>query len=369
MNAVWALGLLLCAIDGTTTPPPPLPISHLIPDSLTKLLATQPELLQHHEGYLKELAARPALAQTETAWWQASTVPSLRELADHFDDALAENETAQLRFDAFYKTLAHSTEAREAVETLVRTELERARTDRNLPPALRFIRANPDIGLRFLKDPRQVRPLPALLESAYKAFERQPEWTQSLFIALDKIAHLPDAHLSIFPWWRELDKLEQAAQAPRLDDALEERPNEYWMWHQRNLSLANDDQAGPWMRYWSRLVHRDPELAKEYGPFLSKLLAEPEQLRQHLVDLQEKHGRETPKPWPPKSTPPKLTPKLGRDAFDVMRRSLEPTTVDTPERPTIERPQRPARPTPPTPPTGGNGNTPELRTYTRKSQE
>ena len=66
MNGLWALCLVLASFDGTSSPPPPLPVTHLIPESLTKLLAAQPELLQHHEGFLKQLAARPALAETET---------------------------------------------------------------------------------------------------------------------------------------------------------------------------------------------------------------------------------------------------------------------------------------------------------------
>ena len=347
MNGLWALCLVLGSFDGNTSPPPPLPVSHLIPEALTKLLTSQPELLQHHEGFLKQLAARPALAETETAWWQASTIPSLREMALHFEDALAANDTARLRFDAFYKTLAHSTEHRTAVEALVRTELDRARTDRSLPPALRFLRANPDIGLRFLKDPKQVRPLPAPLEAAYKAFERQPEWRQSLFTALDAVARLPDAHLNIFPWWRELDQLEKSAETPRLDEALQERPNEYWKWHQRNLNLANVEQAAPWMRYWSSLIHRDPDLAKDYGPFMTKLLEEPEMLRQHLVDLQEQEGEAAGKAWPPKSAPPKLAPLSRDDAVEKMRGSIERPRIDQPQRPTVERPKRPTRPTPP----------------------
>lgn len=347
MNTAWALCLLLAAIDGTTPPPPPLPISHLIPESLTKLLAAQPELLLHHEGYLKQLAARPALAETETAWWQASGVPALRDLAAHFDDALANNDTARLRFDAFYKALAHSTETRTAVETLARTELERARTDRTLPAALRFLRANPDIALRFLKDPKQVRPLPAPLESAYRAFERQPEWRQSLFTAFDAVAQLPDAHLNIFPWWRELDNLERAEQAPRFDEVLEERPNEYWKWHQRNVNLASVEQAAPWMRYWSSLIQRDPELAKEYGPFMTQLLEEPERLREHLVDLQDKQGGASSKPWPPDSSPPKLEPLRRADTAEKMRRTIERPSIEQPARPDVKRPQRPGRPVSP----------------------
>ncbi len=354
MNGLWALCLLVAAIDSTTSPPPPLPVSHLIPESLSKLLAAQPALLQHHEGYLKQLAARPALAQAESAWWQASSAPALRNLALHFEEALADNDTASLRFDAFYKALYENPEMRGAVETLVRTELERARTDRSLPAALRFIRANPDIGLRFLKDPKQVRPLPASLDTAYKAFERQPEWRASLFIALDAIAHLPDAHMTIFPWWRELDALESKTESAALDDALQERPHEYWKWHQRNLSLANVERAAPWMRYWSSLIQRDPELAKEYGPFLTQLLEEPELLRQHLVDRQEKEGDATAKPWPPDSAPPRLEPLSKQDDIEKMRRSIERPRV---ERPIVERPQRPAmdrpqRPTRPTAPTG-----------------
>src|SRR5690606_32973785 len=105
-------------------------------------------------------------------------------------------------------------------ETLVRTELEQARTDPALPEALRFLRANPDIALRFLKDPTQVRPLPEPLERAYAAFERRPEWREALFAAFDAVAQSPDAYVTIFPWWRELDLLEKKEPVSALDDAL-----------------------------------------------------------------------------------------------------------------------------------------------------
>lgn len=356
MNTLWAIALVLAAIDDTTSPLPPDPTSHLIPDTLSRLLASRPELLQHHEGFLKELAARPDWAAAERAWWQAGNVPTLRKLADTFESALDATPEARLRFDAYYQTLARSAETREAVEHLTRTELDRARTANALPPALRYLRANPDIALRFLRDPKGLRPLPAPLEKAYDDFLRRPEWTSALRDAFQDVADLPDAHLAIFPWWRTLADLEKEPDATKLDDALHQRPNEYWLWHARNMNLASDTDAAPWIRYWTRLIQRDTDLAREYGPFFAQLLEDPAKLNQHLAALRSTFGGSA-RPWPPASPPPALEKPARTESADELRRAITRPSI---ERPTPKRPSRPERPTPPTRPTG----TPQLEPRT-----
>jgi len=348
MNTLWAIALVLAAIDDTTSPLPPEPTSHLIPDALGRLLVSRPELLQHHEGFLKQLAARPDLAEAERAWWHSASTPALRNLADTFEGALDANPEARLRFDAYYQALARSAETREAVEHLTRTELDRARTANALPPALRYLRANPDIALRFLRDPRQLRPLPAPLEKAYDDFQRQPDWTKALHDAFQAVADRPDAHLTIFPWWRTQAELEADPETTKLDDALHQRPNEYWLWHARNMNLASDTQAAPWIRYWTRLIQRDTDLAREYGPFFAQLLEDPAKLNQHLAALRSTFGGSA-RPWPPASSPPALEKPARTQSADDLRRSVTRPKVDPP---TLKRPSRPERPTPPTRPTG-----------------
>lgn len=349
MNPLWALCILLAAIDDTTAPPPPDPVSHLIPDSLTRLLAERPELRSQHLGYLRELARLPALAESETGWWQASSTPALRALAARFEEALANDNTAQYRFNTFYAALSKSSELRINVENLVRTEIDQARLHPELSGALQFLRANPDIALRFLKAPRQVRPLPEPLETTYEFFLANEPWRSALFQAYDTLAQTPDAHLAVFPWWRQLESLSRE-EPKNLDAALYRNPPQYWLWHLRNLNLVNDNTAAPWIRYWQRLIQREPDLAREYGPFISTLLENPEQLRQHLIDLTEGENAEAPAPWPPASPPPKLPPLNLQDSAERMRREIKRPTIARPERPEIKRPARPTSPKRPTPP-------------------
>lgn len=347
MNAVWALCLLLGAIDGTTSPLPPESLSHIIPESLTRLLAQHPEWAVHHQGYLKELARRPDLAETETAWWQASGNRELRNLAARFEEALANDNTAQYRFNGYFESLNRSPELRQAVENLVRTELAHVRDHPALSGALQFLRANSDIALRFLENPRQVRPLPEPLEPAYAAFEAEPRWTRSLFEAYDRIAQFPDAHLTVFPWWRQQAALENAGQDgnANLDAALYGHSQQYWLWHLRNLNLANHEEVAPWIRYWNRLIQRDTDLAREYGPFITRLIQNPELLREHLASLQES-GPAGSAPWPPKTAPPTLAPLHIHDPIEQAKSKIQRPTIDRPERPTIERPSvgKPTRP-------------------------
>lgn len=355
MNALWAICLLLAAPPGeSAAPAPPDPVAHLIPESLTQLLSQRPELRAHHQGFLQELARRPDLAKTETAWWQASRTPALRRLAAHFEDALARDNTAQYRFNTFYQALAGSPELRAKVETLVRVETEKTRRKPELAGALQFLRANPDIALRFLRDPRTVRPLPAPLEATYAFFEAETEWREALFAAYDAIAQTPDAYRTVFPWWRQLAALpDPDGDGADLDAALHRRPQQYWLWHLRNLNLANNTEIAPWIRYWQRLVQRDPDVAREYGPFIGKLLENPEQLRQHLADLAEKGEDTGAKPaWPPGKEPPPLPP-LPEDPRDKARDQIQRPDItypERPERPTVERPPRPDGPQRPTPP-------------------
>jgi len=356
MNGFWALCIVLAApIDDTTSPPPPEPISHIIPESLTRLMTQRPEFNAHHLGYLRELAKLPDLAKSETAWWQVSSAPALRNLAARFEDVLARNKTAQYRFNVFYEALLKSPDLRRKVENLVRVELDNAQRRPELATALQFLRANPDIALRYLKDPATVRPLPEALEDTNAYFEQHEEWRSSLFKAYDEVAQTPDAHLLVFPWWRELAMLTAPTEGENanLDAALYRRPAEYWLWHLRNLNLASDAQAGPWIRYWQRLIQREPDLAREYGPFITKLFEDPERLREHLINLTTQQD-ESPSPWPPSASPPDLPPLVIDDPVERMKQGIKRPSIAYPDRPEVERPGRPDGPKRPTRPASPN---------------
>lgn len=352
MIALWALCVMLGPIDDTSAPLPPEPVSHIIPESLTSLLTLRPELAIHHEGYLKELARRPDLAESETAWWQISSGPALRNVAARFEDALARDNTAQYRFNVYFDSLNRSRPLREAVENLVRTEMDQVRDDPALAAALPFLRANPDIALRFLENPLQVRPLPAPLQDAYESFTRAPEWSHALHRAYDRIAQLPEGHLAVFPWWREQAALENASggEPLDLDGRLYERSDHYWLWHLRNMNLANHQEMAPWIRYWNRLIQQDPDLARDYGPFVTRLIQNPELLRQHLADL-EANGHDSEGTWPPPTTPPGLPPLTIRDPVEELRNKVVRPAIDQPAQPDVEKPSRPQRPQSPASPT------------------
>ncbi|MBX3176547.1 MAG: hypothetical protein KF886_04240 [Candidatus Hydrogenedentes bacterium] len=356
MSGFWALCILLAApLDDGSAPRPPVPDSLAIPESLTRLLGAQPEFRAQHLGYLRSLAGRPDLAESETGWWEASRAPALRAVAARFDEALAGNATAQLRFDAFYRAMSEAPALRKAVEHVIRTEMDQARHRPELAPALQYLRANPDIALRFLKDPRGLRPLPEALTPAYDTFVRERDWTRALFEAYDALAQSPGVHQAIFPWWRALAELVDGGGGAQsnLDARLYRQPSQYWLWHLRNLNLVENEQAAPWIRYWQRLIQRDGELAREYGPFITRLLENPEQLRQHLADLVDSAPDDVTGPWPPPGDPPELPPLKVDDPIGEIRRRVERPRIERPERPSVERPARPQgpnRPKRPTPP-------------------
>ena len=341
MILTWALCLVLGA-DGT------MPRSaNMVPPTLNTFLLEQPAAATHHQGYLKQLASRPQLAESESAWWQTTARPDLRRLFSQFNEAIAGSPVAQAQFDAFYDQLSESPELRRSVENLFRTELDQAGTNPVLARAVQFLRANPDMAMRFLGNPARVRPLPAPLREAYNDFAGNPEWMDALHDAFGEVLDAPAAHQKILPWWEKLESLssEGGERGPALNAELYRHPRELWLWHLRNMNLSRNKESRPWIRYWNRLIHRDPLLAKQYGPFVTELLREPEQLRQHLADLQDHQARDA-EPWPPSRKPPKLPPLDLAHPVERMKQSVTKPTIHKPERPgrpDIDFPNRPER--------------------------
>jgi len=342
---MWA-GVIcwLLVADGPVAPKPMDPF----PPALRAFLQQEPAALPNHVGYLKELARLPELAATETAWWRARTQPALRNLDTQFDEVLGESPEAQSRFDTFYAHLRENPELRSAVENLVRTELDKAKASPEMTRAVQYLRGHPDVAMRFLTNPSQVRPLPEALQGAYDAFLEDPEWMASLRTAFQAVLDTPEAYEAVLPWWEQLEKLGVATSesGEGLPTELYQHPRELWLWHLRNINRARNDETRPWIRYWNRLIHRDPLLAQEYGPFINQLLQEPEQLRQHLATLQDLQTADA-EPWPPKMKPPTLPPlDMSHPALRMQQRMNHPEG-DSPGaaiRPAMKIPQRPVPP-------------------------
>lgn len=361
MMGPWVLCLLLAAGE-------PAPDFHdPTPPALRELLAAQPALLPHHQGYLKELARLPDLAESESAWWQASSRPALRGLAAQFEELVGGDAQREARFDAYFDKLLDSPDLRDAVENLLRTELEQTREQPALARAVQFLRAHPDLAMRFLENPNQVRPLPEPLEGAYDDFVDRPEWRAALQGALGKVLERPAAHLAVLPWWEQLETLASPLEGGEatFTTALYDQPQALWLWHLRNINLARDREARPWIRYWNRLIHRDPALAQAYGPFITNLLRDPESLRQHLADLQTRQARDA-EPWPPQVKPPLLPPLDMARSVSEMQGTIARPDVDIPERPSRPRMEAPTPPTPPAFPQFPTAGEPRSRAKERR---
>lgn len=339
MIGILAWSLILAA-------EPAAPAYHVpIPPTLEALFERDGDAPAHHQSYLKELARRPDLAASETGWWQSVNQPALQGLALRFNESLAQSEGGTPRFDAFYDQLLENPELRDAVEGLLRTELETTRDDPGLASAVRYLRANPDLAMRFLENPARVRPLPDALADSYDAFLARPQWRASLRGALGEVLEQPAAHQAVLPWWEQLTRLEAARDEAdaALDTELHGHPRAFWLWHLRNVNRARQKEARPWIRYWERLIHREPDLARQYGPFVTDLLRDPERLRQHLADLEGQLGR-SGAAWPPEKAPPRLPPMDISGTVDALKGGINQPRVNVPERPTISRPPRPRRP-------------------------
>jgi truncated hemoglobin YjbI len=345
MTLTWALCLL---VGAEFTAPQ---AANNVPPAVGACLKEQPSALPHHQGYLKELARLPEFAESEIAWWRTSQRPGLGELSAQFGEMVGGDPTAEERLDAFYDQLVESPDLRQAVENLFRTELDQARTQPAMARAVQYLRANPDTAMRFLGNPARVRPLPEALRNTYAQFADNPEWARELQGALDDVLASPAAHQTILPWWEKLEAMSPSAGngPPALPTELYRHPRELWTWHLRNINLSRNRATRPWIRYWNRLIHRNPMLASQYGPFVNELLADPERMRQHLADL-EARQEQNASSWPPALKPPKLPPLDMAHPVEQMKRGMTRPTIDKPKRPSrpvVTVPERSARPTPP----------------------
>ncbi len=344
-----ALGLcLFLAIESPGEVPPPKPSAS---PPVESVLEADAELLRQHRGYLAFLGRESAVARAEAAWRDLTALPRFEPLARRFDEALHGDVEAQVLFDQFYDQLARDTALRNEVEALYRTTLEEGKQrgrleDRDLfQGAIAFLQANPDLALRFLKNPLRVNPTPESLAPLLDEFRERPELLQGLLAPLEGVSGNPLAHTRVFPWWEgvaRFDAKSGGAHRALLNHFLG-RPHHFWVWHQRNLALAADAQARTWIRYWRRKARRTPGLKGDYIAYLRQIEAGPALGAKAEARWTRDHGPVPP--WPPKAAPPRLTPLITQDEQNRWpdKNSMMPT-YERPGRPSVPMPSMPTAP-------------------------
>lgn len=322
------------------------------PAQIEAALEGAPELLTQHRGYWSFLKRNPATARAEEAWSELTSLASVDALTRDLDEALHSDARAQMLLDQFYDELARNDDLRCPVEMLQRTEFAQKNIRELFGPALGYLRAHPDLAMRFFKDPRRVKPAPEALYPMLDHMDAHPELLAELLESFQGIVDNPAAHTRVFPWWQALSGFDQASGGAysRLSAHFMRYPHRFWVWHERNLALAKDAHARTWIRYWHRRVRRCPELDTGYGAYLQFLRKHPETAQQTGQRWNQRFG--PPPPWPPKEAPPVL-PRLAVKKDEHMvpaKRDLMPT-YERPEKQPVRRPDMPARPTRPVRPT------------------
>jgi tetratricopeptide (TPR) repeat protein len=310
------------------------------------MLGEDADLLRHHRGYLAWMADHPEAAAREEAYLGLMTVRAFRDVLIPFDEALVASPVAARAFDTFYTHLSENPDARDRVERLARVAMSAPESIPGRQTAMTWMQANPDEARRFLQDPVLLTPTPEALAPLRNVMREYPDWWSLLQDAFAEVEAAPEMYDRILPWWRralELDA-EQAEAHGRLAVHLARYPNRFWVWHRREVTLAQDAQARNWIRYWHRLLRRsDVDLPAYYRAVRSWVSGgvPPE---------------EAGDPWPPKADPPalstyKVTAPVNDDHPErPARPRLTRPEMKRPERPGIAyptRPEGPARPTRP----------------------
>lgn len=318
-------------------------------DVAGKVLGEDQALLAQHRGYVSWLAAHANTAAREDAWVGLMTLLTFRDFAAPFDEALVRSPVAAHAYDTFYTHLAANPEDRTRVERLARVVME---VPENLPgrqAALTWLQANPETARRYLQDPMLVTPIPEALSPLRNAAREFPDWWGLLGEAFEAVEEAPEAYARIVPWWRQALKVDDDHTAAYTNLVLHfaAYPNRFWVWHRREVALAEDAQARNWIRYWHRLLRRSEVDLRAYY----------QALRGMDVMAIAATYEEGERAWPPKTDPPALGPLRKFQTRDTTR-PVEPTRPGVerpatrgPARPSIAYPDRPAAPQRPARPT------------------
>ena len=318
--------------------------------AVERVLENDPQLLGGHRGYLAWTGQHPSIAAAEDAFTGLLRTTGFSLPASRFDEALVRSPEIAARMDTCYVFLASNADARAAVDDLHRFELAH-RTGRDTWGAvLTYLRAHPDEALTFLENPQWVKPIPETLRPLADAAREKDPSLERLQAAFQTLHEQPEAHLCVFPWWEAACDGESA-----LRDAFDglmahfrQYPHRFWVWHRRELALAEAPDTRAWLRHWHRVVRRTKGLGRAYWDYLEALRAQPERAETAEARWRNEYG---PAPqWPPEGQPPRLAPlPLPSRATPRVERPARIET-DKPARPRIPASgpmKRPARPVPP----------------------
>ena len=172
---------------------------------------------------------------------------------------------------------------------------------------LTYLRAHPDEALTFLENPQWVKPIPETLRPLADAAREKDPSLERLQAAFQTLHEQPEAHLCVFPWWEAACDGESA-----LRDAFDglmahfrQYPHRFWVWHRRELALAEAPDTRAWLRHWHRVVRRTEGLGRAYWDYL-KPCAQPERAETAEARWRNEYG---PAPqWPPEGQPPRRRP-------------------------------------------------------------
>lgn len=333
------LTLLICMMHlGAPREIPELAPLRLDVEATEKYLIEQPELLRHHLGYLQYLEAHPDLAALEQDWWEINRLARFAPLSEDFDNALAADDQAAQLFDSFYANLAGSggTDWAERVKQLGG---DAGFGQETLRAALEYLTAHPELLLPLLRNDYAGAAVPDVMTPLREYVRNNPEALQTLHSLLSTFLSGNPKAQDLLQFWSP--QAAGAASGVRaytsLVDYFKLHPAHFWLWHNRNLALADDPHTAAWFRWWQQRVRRDATLRDTYFPYLAHVG------RQHgMLGLLERTGSQVlPETWPGPGAPPPLpdTPSTPE-----MKMPAVPRMLDRPDRPRIQKPVMPMRP-------------------------
>jgi hypothetical protein len=369
MIGIFVCCLYLAAEPGGSESVLGAPAERAILNTVWNALQSDKELANQHRGYLTFLDEHPEIASAEAPYSDLTTLSRFREAVSGFDEVLQRQLAQQKAFDKYYEALAADRDLRQAVEDLQRLELTQRELARDYGAAMTYLRAHGDLAIRFLENPARIVPTPEALYPLVSFLKKRPEVRQELLARFRKLSEFPAAHAAVFPWWETL-----ATPAPNLSGGVEgegnipasrayerlmryfaNHPHQYWIWHNRSVSLAKAPHARDWIRYWHDRVRRHKDLSRTYLEYLKLTRSRPE-LRKAAFEAWEKELGAAP-PWPPEGTPPQLAAPV-REKRPIPEKptkaDLKPNAVPRPSQPPKPSTSLPRMPTPPARPTRPN---------------
>lgn len=361
MNALLAFAVLVAAGAGGASDLSLSPSDAAVLRAVEDALRANPELLDHHCGYRALLDANPPMASAEDAFVSLAVITSFREREAAFDEALANEPSAEALLNRYAEALSRDTALLRAVDAVFRDVIavvENAAT----AESIRYMLGHVDTAIEWLGSPSSNRQAPDGLGPLAAALRLDPDRRRALSDHLFTLHENPLAHTHVFPWWQVADGDDAVGQryALLLNDLLR-HGTRFWTWHRREVALAMQPHARDWIRYWHRRLRRAPELADRYYRYRKTLLDNP------MLDrgvCQCLHGDSAPddvatRVWPPESKPPALEP-LAASGEAISRPQAADLMPKRPDRPSVPRPAMPAMPIrPATPEKPERPSTPE----------